>query len=228
MHRNLWAIPTRTKQTLGFDTFSRYRVPFPELVEISPMLTALDIGVGILVLISALLATTRGLTREILSLVTWAGAAAFAAYMFFYHPEIARQYITPDLWADVATGIVSFLAALIILHLLTMRIGDWINDSKLGPLDRTLGFVFGALRGILIAVVVVIFGRWLLGSNLPDWAAQAQTLPTLENLGDGLISLLPENLEEQVNDVLQRGSPIEEGVPSDAIINDESNNDPQV
>lgn len=192
------------------------------------MLTAFDIGVGILVLISALLATTRGLTREVLSLVTWAGSAGFAAYMFFYQPELARQYITPDIWADVATAVVSFLIALVILHLLTMRIGDWITDSKLGPLDRTLGFVFGALRGILIAVVVVIFGKWLLGSNLPDWAAQAQSLPTLESFGEGLISLLPENLEEQVNDVLQRGGPIEEGVPGDVIINEEGTNDPQV
>lgn len=194
------------------------------------MLTAFDIGVGILVLVSALLATTRGLTREVLSLVTWAGSAAFAAYMFFYHPEIARQYITPDIWADVATAVVSFLVALIILHLLTMRIGDWINDSRLGPLDRTLGFVFGALRGILIAVVVVIFGKWLLGANLPDWAREAQTLPTLESLGDRLISLLPENLEEQVNDILQRGVAPEEGVPADPaepIINEEGANDPQ-
>lgn len=193
------------------------------------MLTAFDIGVGILVLVSALLATTRGLTREVLSLVTWAGSAAFAAYMFFYHPEIARQYITPDIWADVATAVVSFLVALIVLHLLTMRIGDWINDSRLGPLDRTLGFVFGALRGLLIAVVVVIFGKWLLGTNLPDWAAEAQTLPTLENLGDRLIALLPENLEEQVNDILQRGVAPEEGVPADPagpIINDEGANDP--
>lgn len=191
------------------------------------MLTAFDIGVGILVLISALLATTRGLTREVLSLATWAGSAGFAAYMFFYQPDLARQYITPDIWADVATAVASFLVALVVLHLLTMRIGDWITDSKLGPLDRTLGFVFGALRGILIAVVVVIFGKWLLGSNLPDWAAQAQSLPALESFGEGLISLLPENLEEQVNDVLQRGGPIEEGVPGDTIVNEEGTNDPQ-
>lgn len=181
------------------------------------MLTAFDIGVGILVLISALLATTRGLTREVLSLLTWAGAALFAIWMYFNHPEIAREYITPDLWADVTTGIVSFLVALIILHLLTMRIGDFITDSRLGPLDRTLGFVFGALRGILIAVVVVIFGQWLLGDNLPDWAEEAQTRPTLESLGESLISLLPSNLEEQVNDILQRGGPIEEGIPGDTV-----------
>lgn len=190
------------------------------------MLTAFDIGVGILVLISALLATTRGLTREVLSLATWAGAAAFAAYMFFYQPQIAQEFVADELWAGVATAVVSFLLALIVLHLLTMRIGDMITDSKLGPLDRTLGFVFGALRGILIAVVVVIFGVWLLGANIPEWAAEAQTLPTLQSLGDGLIGLLPENLEEQVNDVLQRGGPIEDIEPGDAIVNEEGTNDP--
>jgi membrane protein required for colicin V production len=65
---------------------------------------------------------------------------------------------------------------------------------------------------------------------LPDWAAEAQTLPTLESLGDRLISLLPENLEEQVNDILQRGVAPEEGIPADPaepIVNDESANDPQ-
>ena len=54
------------------------------------------------------------------------------------------------------------------------------------------------------------------------WYAQAQSLPTLRSLGDGLISLLPENLEEQVNDLLQGGGPME-----DPIINDEGANDPQ-
>lgn len=188
------------------------------------MLTAFDIAVGILVLISALLATARGLTREVLSLVTWAGAAAFAAYMFFYQPQIAQEFVADPLWANIATVVVSFIVALIVLHLLTMKIGDWITDSKLGPLDRTLGFVFGALRGILIAVVVVIFADWLIGTNPPNlqWYGEAQALPTLRSLGDGLISLLPENLEEQVNDLLQGGGPIE-----DPIIDEEGTTAPQ-
>lgn len=176
------------------------------------MLTAFDIAVGILVLISALLATARGLTREVLSLVTWAGAAAFAAYMFFYQPHIAQEFVADPLWANIATVVVSFIVALVLLHLLTMKIGDFITDSKLGPLDRTLGFVFGGLRGILIAVVVVIFADWLIGVNPPNlpWYGEAQSLPTLRSLGEGLISLLPENLEEQVNDLLQGGGPVEE------------------
>jgi len=169
------------------------------------MLTAFDVGVGVLVLISAILATARGLTREVLSLATWAGSAAIAVYMWQYHPEIARQYVAEPVIADIATVVVTFVIALIVLHLLTMRIADFVVDSRIGPIDRTLGFVFGVLRGILIAIVITIFGLWLLPNNLPDWAANAQTLPHLRDMGDTLISMLPEGLEQQVTDILQGG-----------------------
>jgi len=169
------------------------------------MLTAFDVGVGILVLISAILATARGLTREVLSLATWAGSAAIAIYMWQFHPEIARGYIQEQIVADVATVVVTFIIALIVLHLITMRIADFVVDSRIGPLDRTLGFVFGVLRGIVIAVVAVIFGVWLMGSNLPAWAANSKSLPMLQNFGDSLIGALPPDLEKQVNDILKRG-----------------------
>ncbi len=169
------------------------------------MLTAFDVAVGVLVLISAILATARGLTREVLSLATWAGSAAIAVYMWQYHPEIARQYVAEPVIADIATVVVTFIVALIVLHLLTMRIADFVVDSRVGPIDRTLGFVFGVLRGVLIAIVVTIFGLWLLPNNLPDWAANAQSLPYLRDMGNTLISMLPEGLEQQVTDILKGG-----------------------
>ncbi len=170
------------------------------------MLTAFDVGVGVLVLISAILATARGLTREVLSLATWAGSAAIAAYMYFSHPDIARQYIQEQIVADIATVVGSFIIALIVLHLITMRIADFVVDSKIGPLDRTLGFIFGVARGVLIAVVVVIFGLWLMQNNLPSWAADSRSLPILRDMGDRLIAALPDDLEEQVTSLLRRGS----------------------
>ncbi len=181
------------------------------------MLTAFDVGVGILVLISAILATARGLTREVLSLATWAGSAAVAAYMYFNHLDFARGYIQEPIVADVATVLVSFILALIVLHLITMRIADFVVDSKIGPLDRTLGFIFGVARGVLIAVVVVIFGEWLLNANqpggeerLPSWAREARSLPFLRDVGEQLIAVLPEDLEKQVTDLLRRGTGIED------------------
>jgi membrane protein required for colicin V production len=181
------------------------------------MLTAFDVGFGVLVLISAILATARGLTREVLSLVTWAGSAGIAIFMWQKHPEIARGFIKEQIVADVATVGVSFIVSLIILHIITMRIADFVVDSKIGPLDRTLGFVFGVLRGVLIAVVVVVFGLWLYlnqlpgqsqtpdFSKLPDWAAQSKTLPILDNFGHELIALLPSDLEEQLNKLMKHG-----------------------
>jgi membrane protein required for colicin V production len=146
------------------------------------------------------------LTREVLSLATWAGSAAIAIYMWQYHPEIARQYIAEQIVADIATVVVTFIVALIVLHLLTMRIADFVVDSRIGPIDRTLGFVFGVLRGILIAIVITIFGTWLLPTNLPSWAAESQSLPHLRNMGTTLISMLPEGLEQQVTDMLKGGT----------------------
>jgi membrane protein required for colicin V production len=170
------------------------------------MLTAFDVGIGVLVLISAILATARGFTREILSLATWAGSAAIAAYAYFNHKEIARGYIAEPIVADIVTVLGTFIVALIILHLITMRIADFVVDSRIGPLDRTLGFIFGVARGVLIAVIVVIFGLWLMPSNLPSWAKDSRSLPILQNFGDSLISMLPPDLEKQVTDILQRGA----------------------
>ncbi len=129
-------------------------------------MTGFDVGVAVLVLISAILATARGFTREILSLATWVGSAAIAAYLYFYHGDLLQPYFAEELVGKLVLVVGSFLISLIVLHLLTMRIADFVVDSRIGPLDRTLGFVFGVTRGVLIAVVIVIFGIWL-------WPGQA-------------------------------------------------------
>lgn len=172
------------------------------------MLTAFDVVIGVLVLISAILATARGLTREVLSLVTWAGSAAIAVWMWQYHPEIAQGFIREKLVADIATIVVTFIVSLIVLHLITMRIADFVVDSKIGPLDRTLGFVFGAMRGILIAVIIVVFGQWLQwgGPTISQFVDGSRTVPPLASTGDGLIRMLPDNLEEAVSGFLDGGA----------------------
>ena len=98
----------------------------------------------------------------------------------------------------------SFIVALIILHLITMRIADFVVDSRIGPLDRTLGFVFGMARGVLIAVVGVVFFVWLIGDKLPTWATESKSLPILQKLGDDLIAVLPPDMEKQVTDLLHK------------------------
>lgn len=165
----------------------------------------LDLGFIVVVLISALLSMVRGFTREVLAIVSW-GAAAAAAYYFY--PRVLpfiKPYIAKDTIAlGVAVGAVFFIT-LIIISIITVRISDAILDSKVGALDRTLGFVFGAGRGLLLCAVAFLFFAWLMQDKpMPDWAANAKTRPMLEMAGKQLQDLLPADSLKDINSFMKK------------------------
>ncbi|WP_292327249.1 CvpA family protein, partial [Mesorhizobium sp.] len=173
-------------------------------------ITLLD---GILVgftLVSAMLAMVRGFSREVLSIVSWV-AAAVAAF-FFYKPVLpyVQPYVDNDKIAMAAAAGIVFVIALIVVSVITMKLADWIIDSRIGALDRTLGFLYGAARGILVVAVALLFFNWLAGAKAPGWVANAKSRPLLETIGAKLESLLPENTEELVNKYTHKGEPAAE------------------
>jgi len=146
-------------------------------------------------LVSAVLAMVRGFSREVLSVVSWAAAAA-AAYLFF-KPVVPflTPYINNETIAQIAAAGLVFIVTLIVVSIITMKIADFIIDSRIGALDRTLGFLFGAARGVLLVVVAMIFFNWLVPENQPTWIGQAKSKPMIDQLGAKLIGLLPEDPE---------------------------------
>lgn len=163
-------------------------------------ITLLD---GILVgftLVSAMLAMVRGFSREILSIASWA-VAAVAAYLLY---PVVLPYVTPYIGSAVIALVVAaaavFLVTLIIATVITMKIADFIIDSRIGALDRTLGFLYGAARGILVVAVALLFLNWLLGSNPPNWVAEAKSRPLLDGVGHWLQGLMPEDSELSILD----------------------------
>jgi membrane protein required for colicin V production len=160
-------------------------------------LTILDVIVIVVVLISAVLAMVRGFVREALSIGSWV-VAAFAAY-YLYRPVL--PLVTPytssgTVQAIVAAGVV-FIVALIVATYITTKIADYVVDSQVGAVDRALGFLFGAARGVLLLVVALLFFNWLVNPS-PMWVANAQTRPVLEDLGAKLIAALPQDLEATI------------------------------
>src|ERR671910_3830466 len=152
----------------------------------------LDLVVLGVVLISALLAAVRGFTREVLAIVAWVTAAAAA--WFLHKPALpyAKQYIANDTIALGAAIRGIFSLTLIVVSLLTVKVSDLILDSRIGALDRTLGFVFGAARGLLLCVIGWVFLNWLLQGKNPEWATTARSRPALESTGNNLIAMLPD------------------------------------
>jgi membrane protein required for colicin V production len=156
----------------------------------------LDLVVIGVVVISALLAAVRGATREVLAIVAWVAAAVAAWY---FHPvalPFARDYITNDNIALVAAIGAIFLVTLIVVSLITVKISDAILDSRIGAIDRTLGFVFGAFRGFLICAIGWIFLTWLVQGQMPDWTEEARTRPMLEGTSESMIGMFPQDAED--------------------------------
>ncbi len=169
-------------------------------------ITLLD---GVLVgftLVSAMLAMVRGFSREVLSIASWVAAAA-AAYVF--HPLVlpyVKPYISNDMLAVAAAAAAVFFVALIVVTVITMKVADFIIDSRVGALDRTLGFLYGAARGVVVVAVALLFLNWLLGSQPPSWITEAKSRPLLDGVGQWIQSLLPDDPENSIFDRLSEGA----------------------
>jgi membrane protein required for colicin V production len=151
----------------------------------------LDLAVLAIVLISAFLASVRGFTREVLAIISWVLAAVAAFYFYPQALPYAKQYISNSTIALIAAIAAVFLVTLIVVALITVKISDFILDSKIGPLDRSLGFLFGAARGALIALVAFAFFVWLVPEkNQPAWVKDSRVRPLLEPAGETLVGLL--------------------------------------
>lgn len=177
----------------------------------------LDLAVITVVLVSGMLALLRGFTREVLAILSWVAAAA-AAYFFY---PLALPYIKPYISKDeiaLAAAVASvFFVALVAVSLITVKLSDVILDSKVGALDRTLGFLFGAVRGALLAVVAFVFYSWLVPeTNQPEWIKDARAKPFLVAGGEKLREMLPDDIDSIVAKIkAKKGAPVNEEPPAD-------------
>lgn len=160
-------------------------------------ITLFDILVVVVILVSAILAMIRGFVREVLSVTTWVAAAA-AAY-FFHRPfvPLIEPYIDSHTIAVIAAAAGVFAVTLIIGSYITMKISDFVIDSRAGLLDRSLGLVFGAVRGVLLLVIALLFFDWLV-PRPPDWISSARSKPILDNVGEQLIAAMPQDIEATI------------------------------
>jgi len=177
-------------------------------------ITWLDLILLGVMLVSGLLAMIRGFMREILSIAAW-GAAAIATIMLYGKLlPIAKANIASDI---IATGAVIggvFLITLLIVSIVTVRISDMILDSRIGALDRTLGFLFGLGRGLIIVVVAFVFFAWLVPpAKQPDGVRNAKSRVVLENTGEWLQALLPQDMDNYLSTLLKKRKTDEQEPP---------------
>mgnify|MGYP006421847795 CR=1 FL=1 len=159
-------------------------------------ITAVDIVVLAVLLISAIAAFVRGFVHEVLAIGAWVGALLATLYGFGLVQPYARDLVAIPLLADIGAGVVLFLLVLILLSIVTRVLAARVRGSALGALDRSLGLAFGVARGALVLALAWLVLVWALprAEDRPDWVQAAKSRRLIESGAGVLARLAPEGL----------------------------------
>lgn len=159
-------------------------------------MNAVDLAVLAIIALSAVFAFARGFVREALSIVAWAGAALLTLWGFGYVEGITARFVTTPLLAELVAGAGLFLVCLIGLTILTGFIARFVHSSTLSPIDRTLGLIFGVVRGaVLVSLAYLVLDISLPQTDRPVWIRDAKSEPFLAEGADMLRTVLPQSLQ---------------------------------
>lgn len=154
-----------------------------------------------LVLISAILAYSRGLVRELLSIAGWV-VAAIAAFAFapMADPLVREIPILRDIiGSSCELGILAafaavFAIALVLVSIFTPLLAGAVQNSALGPVDQGLGLLFGVARGVvLVAIALVIYNQLMGGGGGIQMIDDSRSRTMFADIQQQLAALLPED-----------------------------------
>jgi membrane protein required for colicin V production len=157
-------------------------------------MSPLDLGVVAVIGLSAIFAFARGFVCEALSIVAWVGAGFITLYGFSAVYAIVDPMVHNPLLSQLIAGFGLFIVSLIVLTILTGIAARSVRSSGLSPIDRTLGFIFGVLRGAFILSLACLLLDMVQPNDRPPWLRDAKSVPYLEQGANLLRGFLPESL----------------------------------
>lgn len=176
--------------------------------------TIVDAVVAVVILISAILAYSRGLVREVLAILGWVGAAVAAYYLTPMAIPLIREipgtdFLANSLELSMAAAFVGvFVAALLIFAIIIPLFSSAVQRSAVSGVDQALGFLFGVLRGALLVVVaLVLYDRVLIGDPIPA-VDDSRTVAIFAEVQASASASIPEDVPDWFtglyNDLVER------------------------
>ncbi|WP_417721910.1 CvpA family protein [Salipiger sp.] len=158
--------------------------------------TVVDGVVALVIVLSALLAYSRGLVREALAIIGWI-VAAILAFLFApqVQPLVKEIPVIGDFLSDscelsiIAAFAAVFALALVVVSFFTPVFSSLVQRSALGGLDQGLGFLFGVARGVLLVAIAFFVYTTII---------TAQDIPAIDNSRSAAVfSRFTDRIEEQ-------------------------------
>lgn len=164
-----------------------------------------DLIVIVIVVLSGLVAFARGMAKEVLRLAAWIGAGFAAVYGFAYARPILREVVGIEIVADAIAAIGIFLVALVLFSFIANIIAANVRNSGLSALDRTLGLLFGFVRGGVIVCLLYLFMTWIVkADNVPNWVIEARARPYVERGAQVIAAIAPQGLRNEARAAIEK------------------------
>jgi len=158
------------------------------------MANIVDLSVLFIIGLSILIGVIRGATREVLGIAGWIGAFATVFYGLPIFRPLGRQYISNPMIADSVVAGLLFVLSLAIFILISRTISSGVKGSLLNGIDRSLGLVFGFVRGVFVVCLIYLTLDFFYPSHqLPLAIKDARFTPWIAQTTQKLKHLIPKD-----------------------------------
>jgi len=184
-------------------------------------MTGFDTIVFLIVGLAAIAGFFSGFVEEVLSLAAWCVALLAVHYGHAALTFVVLSYIHDVTWAGVVAFAILLAVPYFATRALARSLGHASRTSVLGPVDRVLGFGFGAIKGFVIMVLafsILVFGFDVVwgAKGRPEFMTAARTYPFLNAASDELMTLIAQRRGEALKSARDSTDPATaEGAPGD-------------
>lgn len=162
--------------------------------------TIIDGGVAVIIIVSGILAYSRGFMREAMAILGWVAAAVLAYVLAPAAQPLVREIpFVGGFLGDscelsvIAAFAVVFAVALLLASLFTPLFSSFVRNSALGGLDQALGFLFGVARGVLlVAIALLVFDRAVPAGSV-DMVENSRSAAVFGQLSGNLNDAVPDD-----------------------------------
>jgi len=157
-------------------------------------ITFVDIVFLFVVIVSAIMAYGSGFVSEAFGLASWIGAAAVAKLGYPYlEPIFTETFGITGALVKISSYVTVFVISVLLFSFFRRWVSNTMEGSMLSEADKSLGVLFGAVRGVVVVAILFIGMLWFIPnpSDRPAWASQGRSQPLIRVTALLIVKLLP-------------------------------------
>ena len=164
------------------------------------VLNLVDYAVVIVLVVSALFSTLRGMTREFLGILGWVISVFVAKLSAPALEPVIADIINIEGLSAALSWALPFAITVVVWFVIASLMSPGLKRAGLGSLDRWLGVVFGLVRGYVIVLIAYMTAVVALDgeSKLPNIVTEAYSTPYMRQSVHSLSGVIPEDMRDRL------------------------------